>query len=193
MSSDSASSRSRSPRNHYRHSQRLKSASRSPKPHKRSPSPKSSKICISKLTRNVNKAHVEEIFSAYGSIKSVDLPLERINFLPRGYAYVEFNDSEDAEKAMAYMNGGWIDGQTVQVQMVLPIRPPPPRRVRSPPPPRYYRRSPPRYRRFSPPRRRPRSRSRSPPVRRRRSPSRSRSRSPPRRRRSRRSASSGSR
>ena len=160
-SSDSSSDSSRS-RERYKRSQKSRSASLSPKPRKRSPSPKSSKVGVSKLTRNITKGHVTEIFANFGVIRAVDLPLDRLNYLSRGYAYVDYTTPEEAEKALQHMDGGWIDGQTVQVQMVLPIKPPAPRlRQRSPPPIRRRFRSPPprrspplRYRRRSPPPRR---------------------------------------
>jgi len=155
---------------------RSKSPSASPKRKKRSPTPKPTKVCVSKLTRNVNKGHVEEIFSNYGKVRSVDVP--HVNSISRGLAYVDYENSGEAEDALKYMNGGWIDGQEVSVQLVQPLRLPPPReRLRRSPPPRSKRRTPPRSWRGR------RSRSRSP--RRRRSGS-------PRTRRHRRRSRSGS-
>jgi len=156
---------------------RSKSPSASPRRKRRSPTPKPTKVCVSKLTRNVNKGHVEEIFSNYGKVRSVDLP--SINSIPRGLAYVDYETSVEAEDALKYMNGGWIDGQEVSVQLVQPLRLPPLReRPRRSPPPRAKRRTPPRSWRGGR-----RSRSRSP--RRRRSIS-------PRTRRHRRRSRSGS-
>ena len=174
-------------------------SSRSPRRRKRSPTPKPTKLYVAHLTRNVTKDHVFEIFSVYGHVKSVDLPMDRFNFLPRGFAYVEYDEAEDAESALKHMDGGQIDGQEITTQMVHPMRPRDirPARRPSPPPPR--RRPPPPAWRRSPPARfrgpfRAGRRSRSPsPRRRSRSKSRSRSRSPPRRRRYSRSSSSSSR
>lgn len=46
-----------------------KSRSRSPKKRRRTPSPlKATKIHIGKLTRNVTKDHIQEIFSVYGNV-----------------------------------------------------------------------------------------------------------------------------
>lgn len=154
-------------------------ASRSPRSRsgsprrRRSASPaKITKIHVGKLTRNVTQEHVQEIFSTYGKIKTCELPMDRNNLnLSRGFAYVDFESHEDAEKAIKYMDGGQIDGQEVNVSLVLVPRGHqfpgfgsrrPPRR-RSPPRFGRQRRSPPRYRK-SPDRR---SRSRSPRRRRR--------------------------
>nr|XP_040134491.1 RNA-binding protein with serine-rich domain 1 [Ictidomys tridecemlineatus] len=153
---------------------------------RRSPSPKPTKVHIGRLTRNVTKDHIMEIFSTYGKIKMIDMPVERMHpHLSKGYAYVEFENPDEAEKALKHMDGGQIDGQEITATAVLAPWPrPPPRRFSPPrrmlPPPPMWRRSPPRMRR----------RSRSP---RRRSPMRRRSRSPGRRRHRSRSSSNSSR
>uniref|UniRef100_F6W3V6 RRM domain-containing protein n=2 Tax=Ciona intestinalis TaxID=7719 RepID=F6W3V6_CIOIN len=97
----------------------------------RSPTPKPTKLHVGNLTKNINKEHVNEIFSYYGKVKTVDMPMER-NGIPRGLAYVEFDDHTEADKALKFMDGGQIDGQVVAIRAVLPIRRRPPRR--SPPP-----------------------------------------------------------
>lgn len=152
---------------------RRRSRSESPRRRRRSPTPKSSKVCIARLTKNVTKDHVQEIFSVYGDIKTVELPNDRTNpHLCRGDAYVEYERPEEAEKAIEYMDKGQVDGHEITVSMVLLPRARPPLR-RSPPrrpggwgrraSPGRFRRSPVRRRSRSP--RRPRSRS---PVKRRR-------------------------
>lgn len=146
------------------------------------------------MTRTVNKEHIYEIFSTYGTIKTVEFQYDRIHsHLGRGFAYVEFSTPDEAENAMKHMDGGQIDGQEITAAPVLLPKPRPPPIRRSPLPPPMpmrrlpmYRRTPPRFRRRSPlPQRR-----RSPPMRRR---PRSHSRSPVRRRKHSRSSSSSSR
>lgn len=129
------------------------------------------------MTRNLTKDHIQEIFSCYGVIKTIEFPLDR-NHPPagRGHAFVEYNNPEDTENAMKHMDGGQIDGQEITVSPVLArnrqmMRRPSPPPFRGRAPPNRWQRSPLRFRRRSPlPRRRsPRRRSRSPVRRRRRS------------------------
>ncbi|KAI2647845.1 RNA-binding protein with serine-rich domain 1 [Labeo rohita] len=120
---------------------------------RRSPSPKPTKLHLGRLTRNVTKEHIQEIFSTYGKIKMIDMPPDRLHpNLSKGYAYVEYESPEDAQKALKHMDGGQIDGQEITATAVLaqrirpaPRRPSPPRRM--PPPPPMWRRTPPRMRR----------------------------------------------
>jgi len=97
------------------------------------------------LTRNVSKDHVLEIFSTFGAIRTVDMPLDRTHpHLTRGFAYVEYEKAEDAEKAIKYMDGGQVDGQEVSATAVLLPKPRPfggPPHMRRGPPPNW-RRSP---------------------------------------------------
>lgn len=72
------------------------------------------KLVVGNLTRNVTEDHIREIFSTYGAVRFVELAMDlRVN-LPRGYAHVEYESREDAEKAIEHMNGGQIDGNTLR-------------------------------------------------------------------------------
>lgn len=96
---------SRSPR---RRRTRSRSRSGSAKRNrKRSPSPKPKKVHVSRLTRNVLKGHVQEIFANFGTVKSVDMVMDRNrSWISRGDAYVEFEDPKDCEEAIKHMNKG---------------------------------------------------------------------------------------
>ena len=51
----------------------------------------------------------------YGTIKSLDIPGDRIHqTFSRGFAYIEYSNPEEAEKAIKHMDGGrlcvgWMD------------------------------------------------------------------------------------
>lgn len=73
----------------------------------RSPEPRPCRIHVGRLTRNVTKEHIQEIFAHYGSVKTVELPTDRMhNQQCRGFAYVEFSSPDEAENAMKHMDGG---------------------------------------------------------------------------------------
>ena len=60
----------------------------------------------------------------YGTIRSVDLPIDIIHpYLSRGFAYIEFEKPEEAEKAIKYMDGGQIDGQEVSASLLHSQKP----------------------------------------------------------------------
>ena len=50
-----------------------------------------------------------EIFSTYGTIKSIDMPPERGHAeFSRGFCYIEYDKPEEAENAVKFMDGGKI-------------------------------------------------------------------------------------
>jgi RNA-binding protein with serine-rich domain 1 len=65
-------------------------------------------IRISRITNNVTKDHISEIFSVFGSIKSIQTGA--VEKLSSGNTYqqmvVEYENSSAASKAVKYMNGG---------------------------------------------------------------------------------------
>ncbi|EUC45931.1 hypothetical protein COCMIDRAFT_4967 [Bipolaris oryzae ATCC 44560] len=79
----SRSPRSLSPRRNGRRSytpnsrsrSRGRSYTRSPTPRDASPAPRSAKIVVEALTRNVKEDHIREIFGKYGVIKDVRMPM----------------------------------------------------------------------------------------------------------------------
>ncbi|XP_042105932.1 RNA-binding protein with serine-rich domain 1-like [Ovis aries] len=173
--SSSSSSSHGSPRPWRPRDHRRRSGSK-PKPprrdekekRRRSLAPKPTKVHVERLTRKVTREHIREIFSTFGRVREVDLPRERMRAHPsQGHAYVEFENPEEAAKALRHMDGGQIDGRQITARAVLaPWPQPPPRRLS------------PRRRMLPPPstwRRLRRSRSRSPWG---RSPERQRPRSP---------------
>lgn len=86
--------------------------SRSPRRRKaRSPTPRPTKVHVGRLTRNVNKEHIVEIFAIYGSLKNVEMLPDRFHpEFSKGHAYVEYEQPDDAEKAILHMDGGQLFG-----------------------------------------------------------------------------------
>lgn len=79
----------------------------------------------------MTKDHIIEIFSNYGEVKGVDFPTDRFHpYNGRGFCYVEFANSDDAENAMKHMDGGQIDGCEVAVS---PVNNPKPMNMRRSP------------------------------------------------------------
>ncbi|CAF1586898.1 unnamed protein product, partial [Adineta ricciae] len=92
---------------------------RSASPSSRRQEKEATKIYIGKLSTNVNKDHLAEIFGTFGEIKEIDLPFHRIHpHLHRGYAHIEYVTANGAEQACKYMEGGQIDGKEIVCALV---------------------------------------------------------------------------
>jgi RNA-binding protein with serine-rich domain 1 len=88
------------------------------------------RIQVTKLTRNITKDHLSEIFGTYGTVAHVEVPGGNgFSFSFRHQAFIEYESSEDAAKAAKFMDGGQIDGQEIMVTLMKGA----PQRRRSPP------------------------------------------------------------
>ena len=77
------------------------------------------RIQVTKLTRNITKDHLSEIFGTYGTVAHVEVPGGNgFSFSFRHQAFVEYESSEDAAKAAKFMDGGQIDGQEIMVTLM---------------------------------------------------------------------------
>ncbi|KAJ1979996.1 tRNA splicing endonuclease subunit sen2, partial [Dimargaris verticillata] len=85
--------------------------------------------CIANVTRNVQSAHLEEIFGVYGKVTSVSLPTQGCLKVTTGVAYVSFASSDGAILAKKGMDGGQLDGAVLKVTVMGRI--PSPRRDQS--------------------------------------------------------------
>ncbi|KAF5393839.1 hypothetical protein D9757_000230 [Collybiopsis confluens] len=80
-------------------------------------------IIVNNLTRNVVETHLRTVFSFYGQIVKLDLPLFGKSGQNRGKAALEFSLPAEAHTAMSHMNGGQLDGAVLKVELSeLPIR-----------------------------------------------------------------------
>lgn len=73
-------------------------------------------VKITGLTSMVAERHLEEIFDVYGTIRECFLPKFRRSNEPKGEAFILFNSTSAASKAIRHMDQGQIDGAIVSVE-----------------------------------------------------------------------------
>jgi cold-inducible RNA-binding protein len=74
-----------------------------------------SKVFVGNLDFNTSRDEVQSLFSQVGSIRDVFLPTDRDSGRPRGFAFVEFESEEDAQKAIERFNGYELSGRALRV------------------------------------------------------------------------------
>ncbi|CEM21963.1 unnamed protein product [Vitrella brassicaformis CCMP3155] len=72
-------------------------------------------ILIRNMAMETSPGELRRIFSKYGEIKDVYIPLDVYRRVPRGFGFVEFAEEKDAREAMADMTGRRIDGKEVEI------------------------------------------------------------------------------
>jgi len=74
----------------------------------------SKKIYIGNLPFSASEDEIRDLFSAHGDVQSVTLITDRETGRPRGFGFVEMDDSS-AQKAIEAINGTEFNGRTLNV------------------------------------------------------------------------------
>jgi RNA recognition motif-containing protein len=77
-------------------------------------------IFIAGLSFKVNDADLANLFEEYGPISSAKVITDRQTGRSKGYGFVEIEDNEKAEKAIAELNGAEYDGRTIALSEARP-------------------------------------------------------------------------
>jgi RNA recognition motif-containing protein len=98
-------------------------------------------VFVGNLSFDVTREELIEAFSSAGKVVDAKVPTDRETGRPRGFAFVEFENDEAAQKSISLMNGRDLKGRPLRVNEAenRPPRPPgsaPPFRPRpgGPPP-----------------------------------------------------------
>lgn len=81
------------------------------------------KIFVGNLDFSVTEESIKGLFEKFGAIARIDLVRDRETGQPRGFAFVEMNDSEAASRAIAELNGKTLGSRTVNVNEARPKGP----------------------------------------------------------------------
>lgn len=78
------------------------------------------KLYVGNLSFNSTEADIEDAFSAYGTVSSVNVITDRETGRPRGFAFVEMSSDAEAQSAIEGMNGQNLDGRDLKVNLAKP-------------------------------------------------------------------------
>ncbi|MBZ0188708.1 MAG: RNA-binding protein [Candidatus Obscuribacterales bacterium] len=78
------------------------------------------RLYVGNLPFTVDETYVETLFSQTGEVKSVAMPIDRETGRKRGFAFVEMENSKQAEAAIEQFNGNTVEGRQI---VVNPSRP----------------------------------------------------------------------
>lgn len=77
-------------------------------------------IYVGNLSYQVTQEDLEEVFSDYGKVKSVQLPLDRETGRSRGFAFVEMENSDEEDTAIEELDGAEWMGRDLKVSKARP-------------------------------------------------------------------------
>ncbi len=75
-------------------------------------------LYVGNMAFTTTEASLREVFSQYGTVKKVQLIMDRETGRPRGFAFVDMSDGGD--EAIAALNGTQLDGRALTVNEAKP-------------------------------------------------------------------------
>jgi RNA recognition motif-containing protein len=84
------------------------------------------KLYVGNLSFNTTENELQELFSQAGAVQEVTLMQDKFTGKSRGFAFVTMGSEQDAQNAIAKINGQTIEGRTLTVNEARPREPRPP-------------------------------------------------------------------
>jgi RNA recognition motif-containing protein len=77
-------------------------------------------IYVGNLSRDVVESDIKEAFQAFGEVTTASIIKDKFTSESRGFGFVEMPNKEEAEKAIAGMNGKDLKGRNLTVNEARP-------------------------------------------------------------------------
>ena len=77
-------------------------------------------IYVYNLSFNVQDEDLREFFTEYGEVSSAKVITDKFTGKSRGFGFVEMPDNEAAQKAIAELDNGIVEGRTIKVMEAKP-------------------------------------------------------------------------
>jgi len=75
-------------------------------------------IYVGQLPYNVNEGELQELFSEFGEIASVNLIMDRFSGRSKGFGFIEMPNNSEADKAIKALNKTILKGREIKVNQV---------------------------------------------------------------------------
>lgn len=80
----------------------------------------SNKLFVGNLSFDVTENDLQDAFAAYGTVTETNLMMDRMTNRPRGFGFVTMSTAEEAQKAIAGLNGRDLGGRALTVNVARP-------------------------------------------------------------------------
>jgi RNA recognition motif-containing protein len=78
------------------------------------------KLYVGNLSFNTSEGELRQAFAAHGTVTSCNVVMDRMTDRPRGFAFVEMASADEAQKAIAALNGQDLGGRPLVVNEARP-------------------------------------------------------------------------
>lgn len=77
-------------------------------------------IYVGNLSYTMSEGELRDAFAAYGEVSSVKILMDRETGRSRGFGFVEMPNQQEAEAAVAQLNGKDVGGRALRVNEARP-------------------------------------------------------------------------
>ena len=77
-------------------------------------------IYVGNLSRDLTESELREAFAAFGEVSSASIIKDKFSGESRGFGFVEMPNKDEADKAIAGVNGKDLKGRTASVNEARP-------------------------------------------------------------------------
>jgi cold-inducible RNA-binding protein len=77
-------------------------------------------LYVGRLPRTANETKLRELFEQYGPVTSIKLIKDKFTGALKGFAFIEMPETENAQEAIAALNGMEYEGQRLVVSEARP-------------------------------------------------------------------------
>src|SRR5206468_12162224 len=78
------------------------------------------RLFVGNVSFNTTENDLRDAFSAHGTVVETHLMVDKMSGRPRGFAFVTMSTPEEAQKAIAALNGASLDGRNLTVNIARP-------------------------------------------------------------------------
>src|SRR5947199_1015337 len=78
------------------------------------------KLYVGNLTYGVTDSTLEQLFAAHGTVQSAEVIMDGDTGRSKGFGFVEMGSDEEAQAAIAALNGKEVDGRRLTVNEARP-------------------------------------------------------------------------
>ncbi len=80
----------------------------------------SNKLFVGNLSFETTENDLQDAFAAHGTVVEANLMTDRVTGRPRGFGFITMGTPEEAQKAIAALNGAQLGGRALTVNVAKP-------------------------------------------------------------------------
>lgn len=81
------------------------------------------KLYVGNLPYSTNDAELRDLFAAAGAVATATIIMDKMSGRSKGFGFVEFENDDEAQKAIDMFNGKDVGGRPLTVNEARPMQP----------------------------------------------------------------------